>query len=100
MPELPDVEGFLQYFEDHALGKKIKNVKVFSKKTLRNTNEGKLRDLLKDDKFKSAKRYGKWLIINTKKGKHLAMHFGMTGYLNYSDKDKKPKSTRLLFEFR
>lgn len=98
MPELPDVETFLNYFREHALGKEITDVKVFERKTLRNSNENELQKLLLHDSFKSVERYGKWLIIKTQKGNYLAMHFGMTGYLEFTKKDKISRSTRLSFE--
>lgn len=99
MPELPDVELYKKYFDRHALHKKVKQVKVLEKKSIRGFTEKDLSRVLANDSFDSTDRYGKWLLVKTSKGKSLAMHFGMTGDLEYVTDGEMPASVRVIFEF-
>ena len=50
--------------------------------------------------MKSAKRHGKYLLVNYKKEENLFFHFGMTGKFKYFKEDEEaPKYSKLLFNF-
>jgi formamidopyrimidine-DNA glycosylase len=98
MPELPDVEIFKNYLNEHALGQKITGVEVLEKKSIRGHSPKELEKVVVNDSFDSAERYGKWLLIHTHKGNWLAMHFGMTGELEYLEDGRMPSSVRVVFQ--
>jgi len=98
MPELPDVEIFKNYLKEHALNQKITGVEVLEKKSIRGHSPKDLEKVVVNDSFDSAERHGKWLLIHTHKGNWLAMHFGMTGELEYLEDGKMPSSVRVVFE--
>ncbi|NIQ08930.1 MAG: hypothetical protein GWO08_02925, partial [Gammaproteobacteria bacterium] len=55
---------------------------------------------LKGKAFGSSRRHGKYLFIDIKNGDWLLMHFGMTGFLEYSKNSNDiPKHTQALFCF-
>lgn len=100
MPELPDVDGFKRYMDATSLDKTIKKADVKNKQVLSNITAEKLEQELKDCKFKSTHRHGKYLFAKLSSGKFLLMHFGMTGELKYfKDPDKEPEHARLLISF-
>lgn len=80
MPELPDVEGFRRFFDDHAHGKTIAHLKAEGE-IVRNSSPQGLGRSLKGARFQTGRRYGKWLICPTDRGSALLLHFGMTGEL-------------------
>ncbi|HHY00972.1 MAG TPA: Fpg/Nei family DNA glycosylase [Methanothermobacter sp.] len=88
MPELPSVEIFKRYFDEHALNQLIKKVDVESPKLVVFNDHEKLENTLEGHEFVSSKRYGKYLFSQLDNDLHLIMHFGMTGYLHYSHKDE------------
>lgn len=101
MPELPDVEIFKKYLDQYALDQKIEGIEVFENKLIRGATGKEVEEALHNDSFTSSERYGKWLLVKTKKGRALAMHFGMTGKLQYlEDGDNLPSSTRFIIEFK
>lgn len=101
MPELPDVEAFKNYFDRHVSGKKIEQVEVIEKTLLRGVTERHFRTVLADATLKKSKRYGKWLIVETSKGKAMAIHFGMTGNLVHSASEKqRPPYSRIEFDLK
>lgn len=83
MPELPSVEIFKRYFDEHALNQMIKKVDVKSPELVDYSGNGKLEKTLKGHEFVSSYRYGKYLFSQLDNDLHLIMHFGMTGYLHY-----------------
>jgi len=100
MPEAPDVEIFIKYFNEHALNQKIKSVDVKTTKVLDGISSSQLKKWLKNRKFVSATRYGKYLLAKTDDDKILVMHFGMSGDLEYfGDSQGNSKHTRVLFNF-
>jgi len=88
MPELPSVEIFKRYFDEHALNQLIKKVDVESPKLVVFNDHEKLENTLEGHEFVSSQRYGKYLFSQLDNDLHLIMHFGMTGYLHYSHKDE------------
>ncbi len=99
MPELPDVEVFRRYLNRTVKGKKIRNVRVLSRKILE-VSEQRLRSALRGKFIRSTHRHGKYLFIETDHGPAVVLHFGMTGFVDYEKaREKIPKHARILFEF-
>ena len=100
MPELPDVEVFRRYFEDTSLRQKIKSAKISDTRILEDISRPKLERALKNHKFTTTHRHGKYLLAKMENDTWLMLHFGMTGYLSYLEKkDEEPRHTRLLVTF-
>ncbi|HEX8545789.1 MAG TPA: DNA-formamidopyrimidine glycosylase family protein [Cytophagaceae bacterium] len=100
MPELPELVLAERYFNKYCFGKKIKSVEVKDTKILKQTSEKELNDLLVGQTFQKAQQYGKYLLVTVDKSTLLAIHFGMTGKLLYTENVKeKPASTHCIFEF-
>jgi len=68
MPELPDVEVLRRYLNATALHRKIKTVRVWSRKILGNISAKKLKLKLKGKSFESTDRHGKYLFVELKGG--------------------------------
>lgn len=83
MPELPSVEIFKRYFDEHALKQMIKKVDVKSPELVVYQSPDKLENTLQGHEFVCSHRYGKYLFSELDNDLHLIMHFGMTGYLHY-----------------
>ncbi len=88
MPELPDVEVFKKEAEK-ALDKEIETFHGKESKLLSHT-EKEINGFLRGKSFHKAYRRGKYLFLITNSPKAVAMHFGMTGVLTYSAKEKDP----------
>lgn len=100
MPELPDVESFRRYLEASALKKTITGVSAKSKSVLAGISLPALKKKLIGKRFKSASGYGKFLFAQTNENEFLAMHFGMTGFLNYyKNKAEAGKYIRFQIDF-
>lgn len=100
MPELPTVEIFKRYFDEHALNQMIENVDVNSPELVVYSDHGKLEKTLEGHEFVSSYRYGKYLFSQLDNDLHLIMHFGMTGYLHYScGGEDFPRYPRLIIDF-
>jgi|SRR5690554_662618 len=100
MPELPDVESFRRYMEASALKKTITDVKANSKSVLAGITLPALKKKLIGKKIKSVSGYGKFLFAQTNDNEYLAMHFGMTGFLNYyKNKEEAGKYIRFQIDF-
>jgi len=100
MPELPDVEIFKQYLDATSLHQQIDRVKVSSDDILKDISRRKLETALKNHRFESTRRHGKYLFVQPDSGSSLVLHFGMTGFLKYfKDPEKKPPHERVLIDF-
>jgi formamidopyrimidine-DNA glycosylase len=100
MPELPDVESFRRYFEEHVLNRKIVKVEIAEPGVLGDMSSDQFEERIKNCSFKSTGRHGKYLLGFLDKGGVVVFHFGMTGSLQYSEKSGKPPSfARLLLGF-
>jgi formamidopyrimidine-DNA glycosylase len=101
MPELPEVFTFQKYFDDHALGKKVKACHFHRPKILKEISPESFTAKIKDLSFGSSYRRGKYLFPKLEDGHHILIHFGMTGYLKYySNPEDAPKYERMVFEFK
>lgn len=98
MPELPSLEIFKKYFDSTSLNQRIKSLDIKNPEILTNISSSDLKDKLVGFKFKSSTRYGKYLFCMLDNDFHLILHFGMTGYLQYSRRDENPY-TRILIKF-
>ena len=100
MPELPEVEAYRKYFARTSLRQKIRSIEVESPRMIKDTTIPALQTKLKNKKFISTKRHGKYLFAKSEDGYYLVLHFGMTGDLKYFKSiEEKPKHTRLLINF-
>jgi formamidopyrimidine-DNA glycosylase len=80
VPELPDVERYRRFLADHAVGRRIRKVRVTDADILRNTTPSALGRALLGRRLDDPDRHGKWLVAWTD-GPALLLHFGMTGDL-------------------
>lgn len=99
MPELPSVELFKRYFDQHALNQVIKKVEVLSPELVLEGDAQSLENSLEGQEFVSSLRYGKYLFSRLDNDQYLIMHFGMTGYLHYFQHNCS-KHVRLLVSFQ
>ncbi|MDQ3932628.1 MAG: Fpg/Nei family DNA glycosylase [Actinomycetota bacterium] len=103
MPELPDVEAFRRYLSEHATGHLIERVTAPDAAVIRNTTPQGLGRALKHRRFGEPERHGKWLFASTHSdspagGPTVVLHFGMTGYLNWTDHDEpRHEHDRVIF---
>ncbi|MFW9874873.1 MAG: Fpg/Nei family DNA glycosylase [Candidatus Thorarchaeota archaeon] len=99
MPELPEVETFKRYLDKTSLKQKIKDVKVIDRRVL-NVDYKVLRESSINKQFEYSTRHGKYLFVSLNP-KYLVLHFGMTGDLEYYNKnDDEPKFSKVIFNFR
>jgi formamidopyrimidine-DNA glycosylase len=99
VPELPDVETFKRYVDSTSLHHRIKKVEVNAPRMLRVAPRS-LRKALEGSEFSKTIRHGKNLLIRTKGGPWLHLHFGMSGTLEYArDAGQRPAHTHLLVHF-
>ncbi|MEX0720276.1 MAG: DNA-formamidopyrimidine glycosylase family protein [Balneolaceae bacterium] len=100
MPELPDVEIFKKHIDSTSLHKRIADAEVSDSGVLENISGKSLEKKLSGKVIQDSFRHGKYLFLKLSKGQELSMHFGMTGFPEYLNKDdEKPKHVRLLLNF-
>ncbi|OGH84114.1 MAG: DNA-formamidopyrimidine glycosylase [Candidatus Magasanikbacteria bacterium RIFOXYB2_FULL_40_13] len=87
MPELPEVETIRRDLLKKVVNKKISNISILNKKTVRNKQDFFLR-ALKGNKITDIKRTGKLIIFQLDKNGYLLTHLKMTGQLVYWKKGK------------
>lgn len=99
MPELPEVEIFKNYFDNHALNKTIREV-VIKNESLLETSATAFRKAFVGRKFTSTARVGKYLLAKTDRKDWLSLHFGMTGSLSaYPNSEEAPNYSQVIFQF-
>jgi formamidopyrimidine-DNA glycosylase len=98
MPELPEVETRLLYFQRVALGKRVERVVVTAPNMIKNSGARDFVKGMRGRRFVEASRRGKYLIISLDPTGALILHFGMGGDLHYykSPRDR-PDYTRMEF---
>jgi formamidopyrimidine-DNA glycosylase len=100
MPELPDVDVYRQYVNATSLHQTIEKVAVDAPRMLKDITPESLRSRLEGAELEATRRHGKHLLIALSPGPWLALHFGMTGRLDYAKRDGgAPRHTRLSIEF-
>ncbi|MHA1672856.1 MAG: Fpg/Nei family DNA glycosylase [Promethearchaeota archaeon] len=85
MPELPEVETFRKYFEQHGLDQEISAVSFRDATVLRNIELENFEQKLIGLHFTSTHRHGKYLFATLSSQEVVMFHFGMTGDLHSSD---------------
>jgi len=91
VPELPEVETGRRGIEDTVIGRRISEVKVLGRRTVRRQSPAELTDRLLGRRFVAARRRGKFLLLSLDDGAVLVVHLRMTGQLLFFDaKDKPP----------
>jgi formamidopyrimidine-DNA glycosylase len=100
MPELPEVETFRRYLESTSLHQRISGVDVLSAYVVKGVSARELARRLKGRRFESSRRHGKHLFVRADEDVWLRLHFGMTGFLDYLERDEKATNTaRVIFDF-
>ena len=82
MPELPEVETVKNVLKKNLIGLKIKKVEVFYPEMIK-TDLNEFKNNLIGERFIDIKRYGKWLVFETK-NYFLVSHLRMEGKYYYS----------------
>lgn len=88
MPELPEVETTLRGISPHIIGHKVTEI-VIRQPRLRWPIPSGLAALLQGKKLVSARRRGKYLLLNFGHG-HVLIHLGMSGSLRIVKTDEPP----------
>jgi formamidopyrimidine-DNA glycosylase len=100
MPELPDVELYKRYLDEHALRQTIERVAVNDARILGDLPAEAFVSRLTGNRFEASRRHGKHLLVRLQKGGCLTLHFGMTGDLVYfRDAADDPPYDRVRFDF-
>jgi formamidopyrimidine-DNA glycosylase len=100
MPELPDVEIYRRYLDEHARGETVSRVHVQDPRILDRLSADAFRRRLEGRRLKGSRRHGKHLLVELDRGGWLTLHFGMTGDLvAFEDEADDPPYDRVRFDF-
>jgi len=100
MPELPEVETFKRYLDATSLHQRITAVEVSDAYVLKGVSARELAGRLKGRQFENSRRHGKHVFVRAGDALWLRLHFGMTGSLEYLNRDEvAPKTARVIFRF-
>jgi formamidopyrimidine-DNA glycosylase len=100
MPELPEVETFKRYLDSTSLHQRITGVEVRDAYVLKRVSARQLARRLKGRSFENSRRHGKHLFVHAGDELWLRLHFGMTGSLEYLNRNEEPpKTARVFFSF-
>lgn len=99
MPELPDVEVERRYLQSTALHRPVAEVHVDRERILDGTTPQALGRRLNGRRFQEARRHGKHLFVGTDDESWLHLHFGMTGTLQFRERDEVEPHARARFVF-
>jgi formamidopyrimidine-DNA glycosylase len=101
MPELPDVELFRRYLDEHALHQTIERVAVNDARILGDLPAEAFVAGLTGNRFEDSRRHGKHLLVRLHRHGWLTLHFGMTGGLVYfRATSDDPPYDRVRFDFK
>ncbi len=96
MPELPEVEVYRRFFDEHVARRAVRSVDVPDPAIVRNASPEELGQALAGHAFEEPRRRGKWLLCPAG-GPILLFHFGMTGDLVWSgDEPERHRHDRLV----
>lgn len=98
MPELPEVETVKNTLKKNILNKKIKDIKIYYDKIIRNVNPNEFREKLIGQEFIDIKRRGKYLIFILN-DYILVSHLRMEGKYNLMKDEEINKHEHIVFEF-
>ena len=100
MPELPDVELYKRYLDEHALRQTIAGVVVNDARILGDLPAQAFVARLTGNRFEDSRRHGKHLLVRLRRDGWLTLHFGMTGSLVYfREEADDPPYDRVRFDF-
>ena len=100
MPELPDVEIYKRYLDEHALRQTIERVVVGDARILGDLPAKAFVARLTGNRFEGSRRHGKHLLVRLWRDGWLTLHFGMTGALvHFGDDVEDPPYDRVRFDF-
>ncbi len=100
MPELPDVEVFKQYLDATSLHKKIDKLE-FGDDILFDADQEVLEKKLQGKELSKTHRIGKHLLVQVKNDDWLSLHFGMTGKLEYYQRNgEEPEYQGFVIRFK
>ncbi len=101
MPEIPELEAFKYLVQSHCIHKKIGDIEASDTKVIKGITFIQFKKKLIHDAFTSVERKGKFLIITISETTILVMHFGLTGFLVYSnDSNEKVNHSLVNFIFK
>jgi formamidopyrimidine-DNA glycosylase len=90
MPELPEVETVRRGLEGAVIGRRVREVKVLGRRTVRRQSPAELESRLVGRSFTAAGRLGKFLLLSLDDGSVLVVHLRMTGQLLYLTGNERP----------
>jgi len=91
VPELPEVETVRRGLEATVVGRRIREVQVLGRRTVRRQSPAGLTDRLVGRTVTRAGRRGKFLFLSLEDGAVLVVHLRMSGQLLYlSDRERPP----------
>ena len=100
MPELPDVELYKRYLDQHALRQTIERVAVNDARILGELPAQAFIGRLTGNRFEDTRRHGKHLLVRLRRDGWLTLHFGMTGNVVYfRNEADDPPYDRVRFDF-
>ena len=98
MPELPEIAVFKKYTDAALLHKKVMKITFGASKPLQDSQKNFI-EVFTNHIFTTAQQLGKYLFIKNDAEKWLVLHFGMSGFLDFSTMDELPKHTIISFHF-
>lgn len=99
MPELPDVEVFRRYTEQNAVGRDLFSAEVLDERCLDGVSASEFEQAVSATTFAGTRRIGKQLFVSLSSGRWLTLHFGMTGYPEFSPEGRPADYARVVFHF-
>ncbi|MGD0942798.1 MAG: bifunctional DNA-formamidopyrimidine glycosylase/DNA-(apurinic or apyrimidinic site) lyase [Acidimicrobiales bacterium] len=90
MPELPEVETVRRGLEGTVIGRRVTEVQVLGRRTVRRQSPAELTSRLAGRRFTGAGRRGKFLLLSLDDGSVLVVHLRMTGQLLHFGGTERP----------
>ena len=97
MPELPEVETVRAYIAEHAVGKRIENVRLLLPRLVKNALPEEFCRRLTGQTISAVSRKGKYLLLRCSGGPSLLVHLRMTGSLIYQEEYEEIRGQRIIF---
>lgn len=98
MPELPDVEVYRKTIDDKVVHHVIEDFIIDIKELFKSST--KQLDGFKGHRAGSTQRTGKYCFLGSEQTGWLVFHFGMTGYVEYYEKEEKPEYAAFTINLR
>ncbi len=98
MPELPEISIFKKFADEALLHKKVVQVNFGASKPLQDS-EINFKETFEKHIFTTTQQLGKYLFIKNDIEKWLVLHFGMSGFFDFSALEELPKHTIISFHF-